>query len=93
MIRKEERRKLKEISEEDHAKDIAQELNDQGIRPRRSEKYNARTITRIMRGEQEDINAEWAIFNHYHELKQRKDELEENRKKLTQTSENGQIDQ
>ena len=93
MITKKEIKKLKEISEEDHAKDIAQKLNGQGIKPRRSEEYNARTITRIMRGEQEDINAEWAIFNHYHELKERKNELEENRRKLTQTDDNGQLNQ
>ena len=89
MITKEDRINLSRISKEDHAKDIARILNEKEIRPRRSNRYTARTITRIKRGEQEDLNAEWAIFQYYHELKQRKDELEENRRKLIETNENG----
>lgn len=84
MITEEDRTILKSISQEDQAKDIAIKLNEMGIKPRRSKEYTSRTITRIMRGEQEDMNAEWAIFQHYHELDLRKQELKELRNgKLT----------
>lgn len=84
MITEKERMDLKAISEADHAKDIADTLNEKKIRPLRSKLYNARTINRVMRGEQEDMNAEWAIFHFYHQLSIRKKELEELRNgKLT----------
>jgi len=89
MITEEDRKKLKSISQEDQAKDVAFKLNEKGIKPRRSKEYTSRTITRIMRGEQEDMNAEWAIFQHYHELDLRKQELEVLRNKKSNPSVNG----
>ncbi len=88
MITEEDRKKLKNITPEDQAKAIAETLNNKGIKPRRSEVYNARVITRVIRGEQDDINAEWAIFQHYHILNQRKKEADELRKNLTQPDSN-----
>lgn len=91
MITEEDRVRLKSITTEDQGKIIAESLNERGIKPRRSDEYNARSITRVMRGEQEDINAEWAIFQHYHILNERKKEAEEIRKSLTSTEENDTV--
>ena len=77
MITEKDRMYLKAISTDDHAKDIARQLNDGGIKPVRSEEYKSRTITRVMRGEQNDINAELAIYKYFHELDKKKKELEQ----------------
>ncbi|MGB7841173.1 MAG: hypothetical protein WBL21_00170 [Salinimicrobium sp.] len=86
MISEDDRKNLKNISKDDHAKDIARLLNSKGIKPRRSEEYSSRTITRVLRGEQEDINAEWAIFQYYHELKERKEQLVHHRKAISKVT-------
>ena len=75
MITQADRDKLKRISELDYLKEIAQKLNKEGVKSRRSRPYNSRTLSRVFRGEQEDINAELAIFQYYDELDRKKAEL------------------
>ncbi len=81
MISKEDRLMLKNISPKNYGKNIADELNSKGIKPEKSDIYTPITISRVLRGEQEDINAEWAIIKHYSEINLRKIEAQELRNK------------
>ncbi len=86
MISKEDRIMLKNISPKNYGKNIADELNSKGIKPEKSDIYTPITISRVLRGEQEDINAEWAIIKHYAKINLRKIESQELRNKhLTQS--------
>jgi hypothetical protein len=81
MISKEDRIWLKNISLDNYGKNIADKLNSKGIKPIKSEIYTPTTVSRVLRGEQEDINAEWAIFHHYREIHLKKIEVKEIRSK------------
>lgn len=81
MITDNDRIKLRGISPLDHGKEIAERLNKEGIKSLRSKEYTSRTITRVFRGEQEDLNAELAIFQYYDELDRKKAQLKALRNK------------
>ena len=81
MITDNDRKKLRGISPLDHGSEIAERLNKAGVKSLRSKDYTSRTITRVFRGEQEDINAELAIFQYYDEVAQKKAQLKALRNK------------